>query len=443
VNFFAVIFTLLAGFFLFRLPRYWAPLPFLVGATYMTLGQTVELGPLHFTVLRILVAVGVFRVATRGERISGGWTALDRVVLAWGIWNVCSSVLHKDVGATLIGRLGMAYDWLGLYFLLRIFISDAGSVVAICKIAIIALLPVAIEMVLEGKTGRNMFSFLGGVSELSEMRGGKVRAQGPFASSILAGTVGAVCLPLGFVFWKKSRAFAAAGLFAAGAMVIASRSSGPLMTAIFALFGLALWKVRSHMRLIRWSAITGLVVLALVMNAPIYYLLARIDLTGHSTGFYRAALIDSALNHLSEWWVGGTDYTRNWMPADNVVAWSEDHIDMTNQYLKMGVLGGLPLMLLFIGMLVSSFSAIGRALRSLERGPVQEQFVVWTLGAILFGHAATFFSVSYFDQSIVFLLLAFAAVGSVGAAAAMEAPVESEVASVPAEDSEENLYNHC
>ena len=108
----------------------------------------------------------------------------------------------------------MAYDSLGLYFLLRVFIRDADDTLILCKIAIIALIPIAVEMLTETVTGRDVFAFLGGVPEMSEVRGGHVRAQGPFGHSILAGTVGAVCLPLAILFWEKNRNLAFTGLIA-------------------------------------------------------------------------------------------------------------------------------------------------------------------------------------------------------------------------------------
>lgn len=426
----AVIFTLLAGFFLFRLPRQWASLPLLIGASYMTLGQNIEMGPFHFTVIRILVAVGVVRVIAKRERIKGGWKNLDRMMIVWGCCAVCSSCFHKDFSAALVFRLGLAYDSLGLYFLLRVFIQDADNILVLCRIVIIALVPVAIEMISETVTGRNAFAFLGGVPDVSEIRNGNVRAQGPFAHSILAGTVGAVCLPMAILFWKKNRNLAFLGLITTVTIVIASRSSGPIMTAAFAIFGLGLWKMRSHMRLIRWSAVFAIVALNVVMNAPIYYLLARIDFTGASTSWYRAALIESAFQHLGEWWLGGTDYTRHWMPTGAL--WNVDQADITNHYIKMGVLGGLPLMMLFISVLIAGFISVGRALRLKENQP-EEQFLVWTLGAILFAHAATMVSVSYFDQSIVFLYLVLAAIGSVHAAALAEAKPGDQTGQIESE----------
>ena len=419
----AILFTLVAGFFLLRSPRRWAPLPLLIGASYMTLGQNVEIGPFHFTVIRVLVAIGAFRVILKRERIVGGWCNLDRVIVLFGLCAICSSFFHKDFTATLVNRLGLAYDTLGLYFLFRIFVQDMDSILTLSRIVIIALVPIALEMVAETVTGKNAFSFLGGVGAESEIRGGHVRAQGPFAHSILAGTVGAVCIPLALLFWKTRRSLALAGLMTTGMIVITSRSSGPIMTACLSLFALGLWKVRRYMRLIRWGAVVAIILLNFVMNAPIYYLLARIDLTGSSTSWYRAALIESAFNHVDEWWLGGTDYTRHWMATGAL--WSADQADITNNYIKMGVLGGLPLMLVFICILVVGFVSISKALRLNENAPVEERFLIWTLGSILFGHAATMISASYFDQSIVFFYLVLAAIGSLVTVPFLE-PCESD-----------------
>jgi hypothetical protein len=410
VDFLAILLLVSATFFLVRSPRHGAVAPLLVGACYMTLGQQFEIGPLHFFFNRILVAVGWLRVVTKGERISGGFNGLDWMMIVWGCWTVFSSSFHQDFSAALIARLALVYDSLGLYLLLRVFIQATEDITAICRIVIVLLIPIAVAMIAERLTGHNAFSMLGGVSAESEVRGGQVRAQGPFAHSILAGTVGAVCWPFALRFWKTQRHLAMLGFAACGAIVITSSSSGPIMTVLSILLGLALWKVRSHMRLIRWGAVLAILALALVMKAPVYYLLSRIDLTGSSTGWHRSALIEAAINHLDEWWLAGTDYTRHWMPTG--VGWSEDHTDITNQYIKMGVIGGLPSMLLFIGALSCGWRYVGQNLRANGKSPFEKRFLIWTFGAILFGHATTFMSVSYFDQSIVFFLLVLAVISS-------------------------------
>ena len=430
----ALIFSFVAGFFVFRLPRHWAALPLLAGASYLPTENCLEVGPFHFPVIRILIAIGAIRVVSRGERISGGWNLLDKMMIGWGLWAICSSIFHRDVSSALVYRLGLTYNSLGLYFLLRVFIETNENVAVLFKLTLVALAPVALEMIFEATTGTNLFSLLGGVAAVSESRGGRVRAQGPFSHPILAGVVGAVCIPMALLFWRRNRGLSILGLAVAGSMVIASRCSGPIMSSIFAVFALCLWPVRRKMRVIRWCVLLAIVMLALVMEAPIYYLIARIDLTGHSTSFHRAILIAAAISHLDEWWLGGTDYTLHWTPNPGF----GNDTDITNHYIRMGVWGGLPLMCLFIGVLISGFVLVGRALRQSPNLHVETEFLIWTLGCILFAQTASMISVSYFDQSVFFLYLVLAAVGSLQS---LPAPHRGVFFGAPSID-EENFY-HC
>jgi hypothetical protein len=265
-------------------------------------------------------------------------------------------------------------------------------------------------MLFEALTLHNLFSALGGVTENPAIREGRVRSQGPFAHAILAGTIGAVCLPLVIALWQRHRKAAVVGITACSVMIVTAASSGPIISAIGGLGALAMWHYRHQLRLVRWIAVAAYIGLDIVMKAPAYYLIGRIDLAGGSTGYHRAALIESAIVHLNEWWLAGTDYTRHWMPTG--VSWSPNHTDITNHYLEMGVVGGLPLLVLFILVLVKGFSSVGRMLRQSKESAEQWHFTFWALGASLFAHAATFVSVSYFDQSFVFIYLTLAALGS-------------------------------
>ena len=55
MNALATLFLLVNAVALLALPRRWAPVPLLVGACYMTLGQGIDIGPFRFTVIRLLV----------------------------------------------------------------------------------------------------------------------------------------------------------------------------------------------------------------------------------------------------------------------------------------------------------------------------------------------------------------------------------------------------
>src|SRR4051812_4459679 len=109
-------FVMLGGCALVALPRRWAPLPLLAGACYMTLAQEINLGPITFTVLRILIAVGFLRVVLRREAMVGGMNTLDALVIAWGGWSIIASVLHQEPSVILVTHSGIVYNTWGIYF---------------------------------------------------------------------------------------------------------------------------------------------------------------------------------------------------------------------------------------------------------------------------------------------------------------------------------------
>jgi hypothetical protein len=414
---FGLVFALATATFLVSLPRRWSVLPLLIGATYMPVDQEVEIGPFHFTALRLLIALGFLRVTVKGEWIARGVSSLDRLMIVWATWLICSSVFH--VSSVFITRLGVVFDSLGVYFLFRVFLQTRDDVRNVFKIVCVLFVPLAAAMVVERLTGKNCFALFGVTSEGVLSTGGHFRARGAFEHPILAGTVGAACLPMAIYLWQQERKVALVGLAATSGVIVASASSGPIMTAISILGGLALWRIRRQLRAIFWLGLFFIVALSVVMNDPVYYLIGRIDITGGSTGWYRAALIQSAIDHLNEWWLTGTDVTRGWMH----VSISQSHSDITNQYIQMGVWGGLLLIWMFTALLFAGFAGVGRALRISKYAPFEQQFMIWTLGSILFGHVTTFLSISYFDQSAVFFYLVLAIIASVDSAMVVHTPV--------------------
>lgn len=409
MNVFGIIFTLVAAGMMLSVPRRWAPLPMIVAAGYVHFSQQLEIGPLHFTEIRILIAIGLLRVLFRGEGIAGGLNTLDRMVLLWALWEVASIVFHKS--SVFVFRLGETYTILGSYFLFRVFINDLEDIRHLFKMVCYTLAPLAVTMFIEKRIGQNPLSLIEFGPAGVAVTNGHYRAQGAFAHPILAGTVGGVCLPMAIYLWRQNRKAALVGLAATGGIVYASGSSGPIMTAFSAMGAVALWRFRAHLKKLRWLAAAMILALNCVMNDPVYFLMARIDVTGGSTGYFRAQLIRSSLEHFEEWWLAGTDVTRHWMATGQLG--NTDHTDITNYYIQMAVWGGLPLVLLFVGVLITGFITIGRVLRRYEQAPVDDRLLLWTLGAILFSHATTFMSISYFDQTVVFLFLLLAAIGSV------------------------------
>lgn len=203
------------------------------------------------------------------------------------------------------------------------------------------------------------------------------------------------------------------GDFSCLAMVFASASSGPILSSAAAVVALFAWYIRNSMQLVRRLIVAGYIFLDLVMKAPVYFLLARADVLGGSTGYHRATLIDAAISHFNEWWFAGADYTRHWLPYG--VIWSPDHIDITNQFISLGVMSGLPVVLLHIYILAKGFSYIGLTIRNPAAYLTEPAFVVWTLGAGIFTYVVSSLGVSYFDQSFLFIYMILAGTASVWA----------------------------
>ena len=406
----ASVLLFLASAALLALPRRWVLLPLMIGACWVPFYTGVDIGGFNFNAVRMLIAVGILRVAIRGETPTGSPNGIDYAIIAWAIWLLASSFFHEDPFAALKLRLGLAYDALGIYALMRVLCRSIDDILNICRIVVIVLAPLAAEMLYEKATGNNLFAFLGGAEE-SLIREGHVRANGPFGHPILAGTVGAVSLPLMAGLWKmRRRLLASFGIASCLAIIFSSSSSGPIVTALAGFFALWMWRYRHRVRAIQLMAVAAYIALDIVTKDPAYFLIARVDLVGGSTSWYRARLIQSAFEHLDEWWLAGTDITRHWMWVRE--SFFANQTDITSYYIQMGVWGGLPLMVLFIFVLIRAFGGVTQVLRREANLQPGSGFLGWTFGSSLFAFAATSFSISYFDQSFVFLYVVLGTIGS-------------------------------
>jgi len=277
----------------------------------------------------------------------------------------------------------------------------------------------------EKTTQQNIFGFLGGVRQVPEIRNGRVRAQGVFQHSIIAGCFGATTFPLFLWLWKSGRArlLAVVGSASSIVMVFTSASSTPVGALLGSVFAICLWPIRNNMRVIRWGIALCLVGLQVVMKAPVWYLVSRIDFAGGSTSWDRAFLIDSFVKHIGDWWLIGThDY----------VNWGWNMWDQCNQFVSEGETGGLVCFICFIAMFAICFKWIGNARKAVE-GNRKKEWFFWLLGATLFAQMLAYVGIDYFDQStfVWYALLALipAATRLVRVSTANNAKAESIVVS--------------
>jgi hypothetical protein len=391
----------------FALPRRLAFLPLLIAVCHVPIVTVFG----DFSTHRLVVLAGLTRAALSGGLQWSPRNPLDMLFLIWSGFALLSTVGHETIEEfnPLVFRAGLVLNVFGTYLYGKAFLRRPETVVLLAKCLVLVLLPLGGLMALEQRSGLNPYKILGARREEAAVREDRVRAQGPFRHPILAGTAGGSSLALVCILMRRrTRLWAAAGIGSCFLISVASASSGPILAFMTGAGAVYLWRWRDKLRYIQIGTAAVLVTLHLVMKVPIWYLMARIDLAGGSTGWHRAKLIDSAIAHLNEWWLFGTDYTRHWMPSG--VSWSRDHADITNYYLHLGVIGGLPLMLALVAILVMAFRLLGRRMQQMRAAGDPHEFILWCTGAALLSHSISFFSISYFDQMYALFYLTVAAV---------------------------------
>lgn len=390
------------GMLLLILPRRFALGPLMAAACYMTFGQALMIGPLHVYLIRLVILFGIVRIVIRKELFAIVPSRLDGLLVSWLFVSALLYVLVNGEYVSPVERFGYVYDSLGLYAIVRALISDFGDIVAALKLFALIIVPLSGFFIAEAITGKNLFSAMGGVPLVSVIRNGRVRCQGPFKHSILAGTFGATSLPLFVGLWlsgKGARGLATLAIAASTIIVMCSASSGPFTAFLIGLVGCLFWVCRAYTRLIRWSVLAGFIALAAVMKAPVWFIIDRLsDLLGSGDGWYRSALIDAAIRHFNEWWLVGTGYTAHWMPTG--IRGNPFSADIVNEFVNQAIRGGLLAVILFVWLLSMCFAAAGTFVRN-DHHSRGDRMVAWSIGCAMLAHVASFFSVAYFDQIII------------------------------------------
>jgi hypothetical protein len=378
------------------LPRKYVIVPVLITSFLVPFGQQVVVGGFHVFVLRIIILFGCVRMlwtklSSQTELASGGFNSVDKAFTLWAIFRALATIALYASMAAVTGECGFLWDVFGGYFLLRFLIRDCEDITRAAKVLALIAIVVAGGMLNEKIHFQNIFGLLGGVPILPTVRQGSIRAQGPFEHPILAGTFGGTLVPLFFWLWKigKSKFLATVGVIASAVIAVAAVSSTAVMAFVAGIFAICFWPFRKKMRQIRWGILILLVSLNLVMKAPVWFLIARVDVLSGSTGYQRAALIDEFVRHFGDWWLVGSYDSEDW---------GTDMWDHTNQFVAEGEQGGLVTLICFIALISLSFGRIGKARKAVE-GDCEKEWYLWILGAALFSHIVGFFGISYFDQT--------------------------------------------
>jgi hypothetical protein len=397
INPIVAVYLLIAVVLILTLPRRSAVAAFLIPFFTVALGEVIVIGGFHFTALRLLILAGLARRVRIGEGLSkgkfpGGFGAIDGAVVLWSILAVIDLILQFPQMQAIIYAVGTLLDTLGAFLVVRSLITDTEDVRYAIKTLAILCLILGICMISEYVSHVNVFGVLGGISREVAMREGKARASGSMGY-LYAGAFSGVLIPLFVWLWKekKCRNVAVVGLLGAMAMVITSNSSTSLMAVAGAIVGLAFWPLRKQMRLVRWSLVAVLVGLNMVMKAPVWALIARVDLTGSSSSYQRYILVNEAVQHFKDWWLIGTP---------NYIRWGWDSWDLCNQFVAVALTGGLLPLIFYIAIFSRAFAAIGNA-RKRIRGNRRQEWFLWCLGSTLFATVVASFGINYTQHLIV------------------------------------------
>lgn len=370
--------------------------------------HAVDLGALNISYLRLVIIGGLIRAFLKREFRALQLNTLDRILILLSAWTMAIPALrYVEIGG-FIYRAGFVINSLGVYFLTRAWNRTYDDFRYIAFALTVSFSISAPVMIYEAKTGQNAFSILGNFTITPGIRNGRIRAQGAFLHSILAGTAAAVSI--GIILLQRPRTILTKfGAFAALTAVLATASSGPIMTTVFLVASVLFWRFRLYLSHVKVAFVFIYFAAEIYMTRPAYYILEKIDLTGSSTGYHRAALIEAALKHINEWWLFGTNITRHWM-ATGIIA-NESASDITNHYLAQGANSGV-LATFLVGL--SIYVSLSRnTVWKDPRYSTDDQFTSWLIGSIIVAHSITMLTIAYFDHSIVFLYIPLALVSAI------------------------------
>ncbi len=408
-------------------PRKYVSMPFLLVIFLGSVGQQIYVGGFHFYVMRILVIAGILRliiakITGKEGLFIGGFDIVDKLFLVWVCFRCMANVLVNNGALGAINyQVSYLIDTLGGYLFLRYLIRDQEDILRVIKVFAALTFIFGITMSDEKLHNQNVFGYLGVLPVLPGMREGAIRATGAFAHPILAGVFGVALMPLFWWLWQsgKDKVAGMLGFIGSMAMMITSASSTPLMAFLAAIAAYFFFPVRNKLHILRWGVVAMLIALHMVMKAPVWMLIARVDLIAGNSGYHRAMLIDQCIRHFSDWWLIGTTAAGTW-------GW--DMWDTSNQFVQEAESGGLVTFICFVMIISRNFRKLSTARKIVHDDPQQEKFM-WFLTVTLFTTCVCFFGISYFDVTKV---LWFATLAIMAAATA---PILArETSAVPVEE---------
>lgn len=399
-----------------------ALLALVAGTMFLAQGASFNVGVAVYP-MRFLGLVAFLRVLRRGEMRFSGLNELDRAFVGAYGFAVAMYLIRTAFGygtsesisqTSNLSKIGGFCDLFFGYFAFRGLLRGADDLKHLLLRFPLLLVPYVGSLAIERMTGNNPLHLLGGASQMWIDAEGRYRCFGSFGHPSILGTFGASFFLLYVPFFAEgvARMRTALAMILCLAIVGFANSGSPITFLGLGLLVWALWPLRRRIALIKAGLAFGLLITAIAMNAPIWYLPTRISGLVGGTGWHRSYLMERGFADIDRWWIAG-------MPLDLTVNWFPYHImgaaDMTNVFLLFGVDGGLLALLLLVLALVMAFRRLGRALRA-ARQPLADRLSersLWSLAAVLVAHIVNFFAITYFDQFNIIWAMQVAAISGI------------------------------
>lgn len=382
----------------FCLPRRLAVVPVLVILVLVPTPHRLAVASIDFQFLRILGLSLIIRAFVRREFAGICWGALDLAVACFALVPVIMAV-PRGASDSLMNTAGQGFDLLAMYLAGRVLMQERRCWEYFAVANLVLAVPVLMAFSIEKATGRNYFSIFGGVAEITPVRFGKIRAQGAFAHSIMAGIWWAAIAPifLSMVRVASSRSLglllATVGVAVCIVLAFLTASSTPIGGLMLGLLLWILFPFRQALYAGRWWFVLFFLIIHFASKSGLHGLLfTRVSFVSGSTGYHRYLLIQAAIDRLPEWAMVGTRSTYHW-------GWGLD--DVTCQYVAAAVSGGLLQLLLLVFVLIRS---MGLAWCIQSRSPSRswESWLGWGILVSIAVHAICFLAGTYFGE-VVFL----------------------------------------
>lgn len=423
-----------------------ALLAILAGTLYLTQGQSVQILGFNMFAMRFIELAGFARLVARKEYSFKKINQIDEIFLLLYTYTTVVFLIRSEVDQAY--QIGVTADAFLCYFTFRGLIRDTDDFQWLLRSFVFLLVPYTMLVLFESFTRTNPFASMGGVvlSGESWVRGGRIRCQGSFRHASLLGTLGATFVPLyiGLLFNRTARTIAVIGLLMCLLIVWASNSGGPLNTTAVGILGWLFWRLRRKMRVVRRLIVGGVVLMAIVMKAPIWYLPAKASALTGGDGWHRSYLMDVAFRNLDKWWIGGMPIleTKDWF---GYVIEITGAADITNQFLSFGLNAGVGGLLLFIFFLVIGFKKLGQSLaavRETSTSPTTNEHLLWALGVVALAHMFNWLGITYFDQTYAIWLMQVAAISSLSEYCLLNAGTAAFEFPQGSKSSEASLYSN-